>query len=264
MRLKDKVAIVVGGGQQAGETVGNGRAISLKFAEHGAKVAVVDRDAASAAETVAQIEQSGGVARVYAADVTLEAQCERTVADVLRDFGHIDVLYNNVGTVEGDAMTADLPLETWHRILDINLTSAFLMSKYVLPGMRERKQGVILSTSSTASLCWPRSLTYKTSKAALNSLTEHLALDNAQYGIRANAILPGLIDTPIAIERRAEETGVSRQRLREERAARVPLAGPDGNAWDVAHAAVFLASDEARYITGVLLPIDGGMSTRRG
>jgi len=134
----------------------------------------------------------------------------------------------------------------------------------VLPVMRKNKSGVILSTSSTASLCWPRTLTYKTSKAALNSLTQHLALDNAEHGIRANAILPGLIDTPMAIERRARETGTSREQLRKERAAKVPLAVEPGTAWDIANAALFLASDDARYITGVLLPVDGGMSARRG
>lgn len=264
MKLKDRVAIVAGGGQQPGETTGNGRAICMKFAEEGAVVAVVDRELEFAQDTVKIIEDAGGRAMAIEADVTREADCESAVAQVTESTGRIDILYNNVGISQGDGMTADLALEDWHRIMDVNLTSAFLMSKHVLPVMRQQKSGVILSTSSTASLCWPRTLTYKTSKAALNSLTQHLALDNAEHGIRANAILPGLIDTPMAIERRARETGMSREELREERAARVPLAAEPGTGWDIANAALFLASDDARYITGVLLPVDGGMSARRG
>lgn len=264
MKLKDRVAIVVGGGQQPGETTGNGRAICMKFAEAGAVVAVLDRELQFAQDTVKIIEEAGGRAMAIAADVTREADCQSAVAEVVAAAGRIDILYNNVGISQGDAMTADLALEDWHRIMDVNLTSAFLMSKHVLPTMRQQKSGVILSTSSTASLCWPRTLTYKTSKAALNSLTQHLALDNAAHGIRANAILPGLIDTPMAIERRARETGVSREEIRKERAARVPLAADPGTGWDIANAALFLASDDARYITGVLLPVDGGMSARRG
>lgn len=263
-KLKNRTAIVVGGGQAPGETLGNGRAICLKFASHGARVAVVDRDEDQAEGTVAMIEQAGGEAFSIQADVTREPDCINAVGQVQQKFGRVDILYNNVGISQGDAMTPELALEDWHRIIDINLTSAFLMSKHVLPIMREQGSGVILSTSSTASLCWPRTLTYKTSKAALNSLTQHLALDNASFGIRANAILPGLIDTPMAIERRAKETGQSRDELRAERAARVPLSGAAGTADDIANAALFLASDDARYITGVLLPVDGGMSTRRG
>jgi len=264
MKLENKVAVVVGGGQQPGETTGNGRAICLTFARAGAAVAVLDRELSYAEDTVRLIEEESGRAIAVKADVTREPDCEAAVAKVVEAFGSIDILYNNVGISQGDSMTAELALEDWHRIMDINLTSAFLMSKHVLPVMRSKKSGVILSTSSTASLCWPRTLTYKTSKAALNSLTQHLALDNAEHGIRANAILPGLIDTPMAIERRAKETGVSREELRKERAARVPLAADPGTGWDIANAALFLASDDARYITGVLLPVDGGMSARRG
>jgi len=266
MRLENQVAIVVGGGQAAGETIGNGRAICVRFAEEGAHVIVVDRDEQSAKATCELIAERTGrdSATSIQADVTNEADCARVAQAADREHGRIDVLYNNVGISRGDAMTADLEREAWQHIMDVNLTSAFLMSKHVLPVMRRQRRGVILSTSSTASLCWPRTLAYKTSKAALNTLTQHLALDNAEHGIRANAILPGLIDTPMAIERRATETGVSREVLRTERAAKVPLAGEDGSAWDIANAALFLASDEARYITGVLLPVDGGISCRRG
>lgn len=264
MRLKDHVAIIAGGGQSPGETIGNGRAISIKFAEHGAQVAVVDRDLPAAETTVELIKERGGHGYAVACDVTNEQDCQQVVAQVMDRCGQIDILYNNVGISQGDAMTSELALDDWHRIMDVNLTSAFLMCKHVLPVMRQQQSGVILNTSSTASVCWPRTLTYKTSKAALNTLTQHLALDNAAYGIRANAILPGLIDTPMAIERRASETDKSREQLRKERAAKVPLSVDDGNAWDVANAALFLASSEARYITGVLLPVDGGMSVRRG
>lgn len=263
MRLENKVAVVVGGGQAPGETIGNGRAISLRFAQEGAMVFVVDRDQERAEETSLMIREAGGRSQAISANASKEADCERVIDQVCAA-GPLDILYNNVGISRGDQMTTDLPLEAWHHLIDTNLTSAFLMCKHALPPMRTQGGGVILNTSSTASLCWPRTLAYKTTKAALNAMTQHLALDNAPYGIRANAILPGLIDTPMAIERRAQQTGQSRDELRAERAKKVPLAGPDGSAWDIANAALFLASDEARYITGLLMPVDGGMSVRRG
>ena len=170
---------------------------------------------------------------------------------------------NNVGIAGDDDMTIGLSEEAWQTIFDANLKSMFLTSKHALPVMREQMSGVITNISSTASVCWPRPLAYKTSKAAVNTLTQHLALDNASYCIRANAILPGLMDTPMAIEQ-LRRPGQTRDELRAERAARVPLGGEPGNAWDIANSAVFLASDEARYITGVLLPVDGGMSARIG
>jgi NAD(P)-dependent dehydrogenase (short-subunit alcohol dehydrogenase family) len=224
---------------------------------------LVDRDRASADETRALIEQEGGRASTCEADVTREDDCREIARVCVERYGRIDVLHNNVGIAGDDDMTIALREDAWQRILDTNLKSMFLTSKHVLPSMRGQMAGVITNISSTASLCWPRPLAYKVSKAGVNTLTQHLALDNARYGVRANAILPGLIDTPMAIEHLLRP-GQTRDELRAERAARVPLAGEPGNAWDVAKAAVFLASDDARYITGVLLPVDGGMSARVG
>lgn len=145
----------------------------------------------------------------------------------------------------------------------MNLKGMFMTCKHALPVMIAQKSGCIINISSTSSLAARPTVTYKTSKGAVNAFTQHLAMENAPFGIRANAILPGLIDTPMAIERRAKERGVDREVVRAERDALVPL-GYMGSAWDVANAAVFLASEEARYITGVLLPVDGGLLVKRG
>jgi len=262
MRLKDKVAIVTGAGQTKGETTGNGRATACRFAEEGARILVLDVDVESGEETVEMIRSQDGEAVFFECDVSAEEQVQAAVSFCVREYTRIDILHNNVGITAGDAMTVDLAEQDWRRILDVNLTSMFLMAKHVLPVMR-MGGGSIINISSTASLCWPRQLAYKTSKAAINALTEHLALDNAEYGVRANAILPGLLDTPMAIEKRALATGQSRDSVRAERAARVPLA-TIGTAADIANAALFLASDESRYISGVLLPVDGALSARRG
>jgi NAD(P)-dependent dehydrogenase (short-subunit alcohol dehydrogenase family) len=263
MRLKDKVAVIVGGGQSKGETVGNGRATAIRFALEGAAVLVVDRDLDSAEETVAAIEAEGGDASTMAADVTREVACKAIAGECLSRYGRIDVLHNNVGRSEGDAETTGLDEENWLELMDVNLKSAVFTCKHVLPVMRRQRSGVITNNSSTSSVCSRQTLAYKTAKAGINAMTQNLAIENAPYGVRVNAILPGLMDTPMAIERRARERGVPRQTVRDERHAQVPL-GRMGSAWDVASAAVFLASEDAKYITGVLLAVDGGLSARVG
>lgn len=263
MRLKDKVAVIVGGGQTTGETIGNGRATAFRFAREGAAVLVVDRDLDSAEETVEAIDSEGGNASALAADATREADCGWIAKECLSRFGRIDVLHNNVGRSEGDAATTELKEENWLALMDVNLKSAFLTCKHVLPVMRKQGSGVIINISSTSSVCSRQTLAYKTAKAGINAMTQNIAIENAAYGVRVNAILPGLMDTPMAIERRARERNVPRQTVRDERDAQVPL-GKMGTAWDVAAAAVFLASDEASYITGVLLAVDGGLSARVG
>ena len=262
MRLEGKVAIVVGAGQTPGETIGNGRATAILFSREGARVFLVDRDLASARETQAMIE--GGVAVAFEADAAREADCVATVEACLKEFGRIDVLHNNVGIGMGDAGPTHLSEENWQRIIDVNLKSVFLTSKHVLPVMREQGSGVIINISSIAAVCSVGMLAYKTSKAGVNALTHSLALGNARYGIRVNAIMPGLMNTPMAIETISQVRGVEREQLVRERDAQVPLAGGMGTAWDIAHAALFLASDEARFITGVVLPVDGGQSARIG
>jgi NAD(P)-dependent dehydrogenase (short-subunit alcohol dehydrogenase family) len=262
MRLEGKVAIVVGAGQTPGETIGNGRATAILFAREGAKVLLVDRDIESAKETQAMIE--GGTAVAFQADASREADCEAMVQACLSEFGRIDILHNNVGIGMGDAGPTHLSEENWQRIIDVNLKSVFLTSKHVLPVMREQGSGVIINISSIAAVCSVGMLAYKTSKAGVNALTHSLALGNARYGIRVNCIMPGLMNTPMAIETISQVRGVEREQLVRERDAQVPLAGGMGSAWDIAHAALFLASDEAKFITGVVLPVDGGQSARIG
>lgn len=260
-RLSNKVAIITGAGQQPGTTPGNGRATAIRFAEEGATCVLVDINRDWAEETREMI--GGGDSIVIPADVTDEAACQDIVRTTLEKFGRIDVLHNNVGLSKGDKATPDLDADVWDRIMGINLKSMFMLCKAALPSMRERRAGAITNISSTASFALRPTVTYKTSKGAVNSFTQHVAAENAPYGVRANAILPGLINTPMAIERRAQESGRSREDIRAERDALVPM-GRMGEAWDIANAAVFLASDEAKYITGVLLPVDGGLLLKRG
>lgn len=264
MRLKDKVAVIVGGGQTPGETVGNGRATALVFAREGAKVVIVDFDRESAEETLAQVTQAGGEGCVVEADVTDEQACENVVRQTLDRYGRIDVLHNNVGKSRGDAEVSETVEAQWNAIFELNLKSIMLMCKHTLPVMRNQGSGVILNISSIASLCTLTGPAYKTSKVGVNSLTELLAVENGKHGIRVNAILPGLMDTPMAIERRAAERNVDRDVVREERNRSVPLRRKMGTGWDVANAALFLASDEADFISGVCLPVDGAQSARTG
>lgn len=265
-RLEGKIAVIVGAGQQPGASIGNGRATAIRFAEEGATCLLVDCNADWAEETRAALAGLPGGDRgasIRVADVTEEATCAAVVAEAERRHGRIDILHNNIGTSTGDRPTYELPVEDWDRILTLNLKSMFMLCKHALPGMRERRSGAIINISSTSSLSKRPTLAYKTSKGAINTMTQHIAAENAGHGVRANVIVPGLIDTPMAIERRVRETRRSHAEIRGERDGLVPM-GFMGNAWDVAHAAVFLASDEARYVTGVLLPVDGGLLLKRG
>ena len=264
MRLEGKVAIVVGAGQTWGETIGNGRATAIRFAQEGAKVLAVDKDEESAAETVRLIEGEGGSASILGVDIVEEAQNKTISETALKRYSRIDILHNNVGRSEGDMATPDLDIVVWDNIMSLNLKGMWMTIKHILPVMRQQNSGSIINVSSTASLSVCETVTYKTSKGAINTMTQHIAMENARYGVRANAILPGLMDTPMAIERRAREQKVDRDVVRKARDVKVPLLGKMGSAWDVANAALFLASDEAQYITGVLLPVDGGRLVRIG
>lgn len=264
MRLQNKTAIVVGAGQQPGETMGNGRATALRFAQEGARVLCVDISKERAQETVDIIAKEGGAAIAYGVDVTNEDACRDVAEAAQKRFGRIDILHNNVGRSEGDRATCDMDADMWDTLMALNLKSMFLMSKHVLPVMQEQGSGAIINVSSTSSVAARQTVTYKTSKGAVNTFTQHLAWENARFGIRANAILPGLMDTPMAIERRAREQSVDRDVVRESRNKLVPLQNRMGTAWDVANAALFLASDEACYITGVLQPVDGGLLIKIG
>jgi NAD(P)-dependent dehydrogenase (short-subunit alcohol dehydrogenase family) len=262
-RLQGKVAIIVGAGQQPGDTVGNGRATAERFAQEGATLLLVDINEDWAASTRDAVVALGGSASVLRADITREADCAAIAAACIERHGRIDILHNNVGRSKGDRKTVEMDADAWDAIMAMNLKGMFMTCKHVLPHMIERQSGCIVNISSTSSLAARPSIAYKTSKGAVNTMTQHIAMENARHGVRANVILPGLIDTPMAIERRAQERGVSRDVIRAEREALVPM-GRMGTAWDVANAALFLASDEARYITGVILPVDGGLLEKRG
>lgn len=264
MRLEGKVAVVVGAGQTPGETIGNGRATAILFAREGARVMLVDRRLDSAQETEKMIRDEGFAASSFEADVTRSEDCAGIAKACVDQFGRIDVLHNNVGIGTGDGSAVRLSEESWSRIMDVNLKSMFLTCKHVLPAMREQGSGSIVNISSVASIATINMLAYKVSKAGVNALTQQVASANAKYGIRCNAILPGLMNTPMAIDAWAKATGIEREQIVKARDAQVPLGAKQGTAWDVAHAALFLASDEAKFITGVLLPVDGGQSIKVG
>jgi NAD(P)-dependent dehydrogenase (short-subunit alcohol dehydrogenase family) len=259
MRLKDKIAIVVGAGQSPGEGLGNGRATVLRFAQEGAKVLAVDNKLASAEETVAMAKPPGECA-AFAADVTEEASLVEMVEAARRRWGRVDILHYNVGVSigGGDAPLEEMTEAAFDRVTTINLRGAIMACKHVLPLMRVQRSGVIITISSVAAWENYPYVAYKASKAGLIAFTQQVAVRNAAYGVRANVILPGLMDTPMAVDTRARVSGKSRAEVAAARDARVPLRHKMGTAWDVANAALFLASDEANFITGVALPVDGG------
>lgn len=262
-RLAGKTAIVVGAGQTPGETIGNGRAMALLFAREGAEVLCVDRDEARAAETVALIDAEGGKAFALQADITRPAQAAGVIEAGLARWSRIDILVNNVGIGGGgDGPAHSLEEAAFDRILAVNLKGMWLTIKAALPAMRKQGAGAIVNISSLAGIAGGHQLAYEISKAAVNRLTTSVAQANASKGIRCNAIAPGLMNTPMAIEGIAQATGQTTEAVRAARDKRVPLGGKMGSGWDTAHAALFLASDEARFITGIVLPVDGGMSSR--
>ena len=266
MRLKDKCAIVIGAGQGPGTGMGNGRATCIRFAQEGAKIMAVDRDLASAEETAALVRKEHGECIAFKADVTKEAELAAAIAEAVKRWGRIDILHYNVGVslAGGDASPTEITEVAFDRITAINLRGAVMAVKHVLPVMRKQRSGVILMISSLAAYEKYPLVTYKATKAAMIAYTQQVAIQNAEYGIRANAILPGLMDTPMAVDTRARATGRSRAEIAAMRDARVPLRKKMGTAWDVANAALFLASDEANFITGVDLLVDGGGALNTG
>ncbi len=263
-KLEGKVAIVTGAGQRPGDDIGNGRAISILFARHGARVFLVDKVYETARETGEMIAAEGGQSEPFAADVTKKDDCERMVEACIERFGQIDILVNNVGVGGERIGIANLKEEDWDRIYNTNIKSMFLTSKFVIPQMERYEKGVIINISSIAAVCSAPMLAYKTSKSAVNSLTQGLAVMYAPKGIRVNAIMPGLMKTPMAIEGISRARGIMKEDLIKERNRWVPLKGGMGTGWDTAFAALFLASDEAKFITGAILPVDGGQSARIG
>jgi NAD(P)-dependent dehydrogenase (short-subunit alcohol dehydrogenase family) len=260
-RVRGKSIIVTGAGS-IGPGIGNGKASSILYAREGGRVLLVDRDLAAAEETRRMISGEGGQAVACACDVTSSADCRRMAETCLEAFGSIDVLHNNVGiAIPGGAV--ELSEEDWDRTMRVNVKSMFLACKYVLPQMERQGCGAIVNIASHNAI---RSLpvaaiAYAASKAAVIALTREVAMQYATKGIRANAVLPGLMDTPMV---HAQLTGAYGGDLEEMRARRARLCptGEQGDAWDTAYAALFLASDEAKYITGTTLMVDGGITAR--
>lgn len=251
-RLAGRVAIVTGAGSQ-GEGVGTGKAISVAFAREGARVCLVDLHRERAEETRSMIEAAGGTAFVHAGDVTDTRVCAAIVAATLERYGRLDVLVNNVGVSAGGGEVSDLDEEKWSKVVDANLKSAVLMSKHALPPLVASGHAAIVNISSTAALlasggAWA----YGPAKAALIAFTREIAVKYGRQGVRANAICPGHIVTP-------HVAGFFDAAAFELRRKVAPL-GITGDAWDVAAAAVFFASDESRFVTGQCLAVDGGVT----
>ena len=250
-RLDGKVAIVTGAASRA-EGVGNGAAAAILMAREGARVVLVNRSLERAEALAAQIVGEGGQAVAVAADVATEDGAAAAVAATLDRFGRIDVLHNNVG-IGGGGSAETITVEAWERVFRTNLTSAMLCCRAVLPAMRAQGGGSIINVSSIAGAVGlsgsAGAVAYTTTKAGLHGLTLSVAADFAAEGVRCNCIVVGTVNTPMV--------GHMGEEARERRRRGVPLQ-TEGTGWDVGHAAVFLASDEARWVTGVMLPIDGG------
>lgn len=255
-RLKGKVAVVTGAAPR-GEGVGNGMATAILFAREGAKVVLVNRSAERAEKLARQIRDEGGEASVFAGDVAKEDVCDAMAAFAMDTYGRLDILHNNVGIgAPGSAET--VTLSDWNRVIEANLTTTMLCTKACLPRMKQGGGGSVIMVSSIAGALGLMGSTgavaYSTAKAGLHGFTHSVAADYATQNIRANCIIVGSVHTPMVGHMGAEG--------RERRRKMVPMQ-TEGTAWDVAHGAVYLASDESRWVTGVLLPIEGGLIALR-
>ena len=252
-RLDGKVAIVTGAGS-SGPGIGNGKATAVLFAREGAKVLLVDVVVERAEETLSLIVEGGGVASVFEANVVNADDCRRMVGAAVERYGRLDILDNNVG-ITRHGTVLDIGEEDWDHVMAVNVKSMALASRYAIPRMTETGGGSIINISSIAGLRAHSNTLYSASKAAVIGLTISMAADHGRDNIRVNCIAPGLVYTPMA----AAVTDID-DAIREQRSKMAPL-GTEGTAWDVASAAVYLASDEARWVTGTVLPVDGGLLT---
>lgn len=249
-RLEGKVAIVSGAGS-SGPGIGNGKATAILFAREGAGVLLVDREADRAEETQKIIQEEGGESAVFEADVTDEEQAKKAVEAAVESYGRLDILHNNVG-IGTRGSVLDVVEEDWDRVMAVNLKSMVFCSKYAIPRMLETGGGSIINVSSVAGMRGHGLVAYSASKGGVIAMTRTMAVQHAKDNIRVNCIAPGPVYTPMVAGDMTEE-------LRELRRTSVPLM-IEGEAWDVAWAAVYLASDESRWVTGVLLPVDGGLT----
>jgi NAD(P)-dependent dehydrogenase (short-subunit alcohol dehydrogenase family) len=257
-RMQGKVALVLGAGS-SGPGWGNGKAAAVLYAREGAKLVAVDVRESAAQETAEIVTAEGGEAIAFGGDVIDETQIQRIVAETLTRFGRIDVLHNNVGITDIGELE-DIGKERWQRVMDINLTGAMLAAQAVMPAMLRQGKGAIVNISSTAAVHINdyTYFSYSASKAGLNHLTRALAIRYAKHNIRVNAIMPGLMNTPL-IHKQIAGAYADTAAMIAARDAKSPM-GRMGDAWDVAKAALFLASDDAAYITGVCLAVDGGLT----
>jgi NAD(P)-dependent dehydrogenase (short-subunit alcohol dehydrogenase family) len=255
-RLKGKVAVVTGAAPR-GEGVGNGMAAAILFAREGARVVLVNRSAERAEKLARQIRDEGGEAVVFAGDVAKPEACAAMAAFTAKTYGRLDILHNNVG-IGAPGTPETVTLADWNKVLEANLTTTMLCTKYCLPEMRKAGGGSIIMVSSIAGALGlmgsAGAVAYSTAKAGLHGFTLSVAADHATQNIRANCIVVGSVHTPMVAHLGAE--------ARERRKKLVPMQ-TEGTAWDVAHGAVYLASDESRWVTGVMLPIDGGLAALR-
>jgi len=261
-RLKNKVAIVTGAGS-GGPGWGNGKATAVLFAREGAKVFASDINLAAVEETKSIIDREGGICSIMKVDVSKSEEVKAMVDQCLKTYGRIDILHNNVGIVVVGG-PVEVSEETWDRVMAVNLKSMFLTCKYVLPHMEKQGGGVITNISSIAGIRYTGVpyVTYSTTKAGILGFTQSVALQYATKNIRANSILPGLMNTPMIVEPlKGVYGGGDVQRMIEVRNQQCPTKKM-GEAWDVAHAALFLASDEAKYITGAQMVVDGGITCK--
>ncbi len=264
MRMKDKVVLLIGAGQSEGQGIGNGRASAIVYSREGALVTAADIDISSAQQTVDQLDSD---AFAIEADVKNDASMAAAVKATLDKRGRLDVLHYNVGVslAGGDKGPLEISEDAFDNVNAINLRGYVMACKHALVPMQKQRSGVIIGISSVAAMTTNyQTVAYKTSKVGMIAYTEQIAQHNAEFGIRANVVLPGLMDTPMAVDTRAREWNQTRAQVAAERDARVPLRKKMGSGWDVANACLFLASDEASFITGVSLPVDGGALLHTG
>jgi NAD(P)-dependent dehydrogenase (short-subunit alcohol dehydrogenase family) len=254
-RVEGKVAIVTGAGSTPGPGIGTGKATAVALAREGASVLLVDLHPERAEETLVLITDDGGTARVFAADATKAADCEAMVAAAVESFGTVDILVNNIG-LAALGTVVDTTEEAWDRALDINLRTAFLASKYAVPVMADKGAGAVVNIASISALRGDGTVAYSAAKGGLVAMTVDMAYSHGRQGIRVNAIAPGHITTPMVMSVSAPGP---RAEFMNQMRSEAGLLGTPGDGWDVAWAAVFLASDEARWITGVTLPVESGV-----